>query len=99
MAAPVSTRRVRIAYVLAIVVDALQLMSLPAQAAGPLVWFMDAGLDIVTMGLMTLLLGWHWAFLPSFVVELVPFVDLVPSWTLATYLASRGQKAQVLLEK
>ena len=28
------------------------------------------------------LIGWHWEFLPSFVAELVPGLDLVPFWTL-----------------
>ncbi len=37
------------------------------------------------------LLGWHWAFLPSFVVELVPGVDLVLTWTAAVWLATRGR--------
>src|SRR4029453_14403993 len=37
------------------------------------------------------LLGWHWAFLPAFLTELVPFVDLVPTWTIAVFLATRGQ--------
>jgi len=35
------------------------------------------------------LVGFHWAFLPTFIAELLPFVDLVPSWTLAVWLATR----------
>jgi hypothetical protein len=37
------------------------------------------------------LVGWHWAFLPSFVAELVPGLDLVPTWTVAVWLATRGR--------
>jgi hypothetical protein len=35
------------------------------------------------------LLGWHWAFVPSFLAELVPGLDLVPTWTLAVLIATR----------
>jgi hypothetical protein len=40
-------------------------------------------------GILTLLVGWHWAFLPAFLVELAPGIDLVPSWTLAVFFATR----------
>jgi hypothetical protein len=29
------------------------------------------------------MLGWHWAFLPAFAAELIPGVDLFPTWTAA----------------
>ena len=48
---------------------------------------MLAGLGLVA------LVGWHWAFLPTFLAELVPFVELVPSWTLAVVIATRGRSA------
>ncbi|HKA37626.1 MAG TPA: hypothetical protein VKH43_12455 [Thermoanaerobaculia bacterium] len=35
------------------------------------------------------MIGWHWAFLPSFFVELVPGLDLVPTWTAAVFYATR----------
>jgi hypothetical protein len=37
------------------------------------------------------LLGFHWAFLPSFVTEAVPWLNLAPLWTLAVALATRGR--------
>jgi hypothetical protein len=40
------------------------------------------------------LLGWHWAFLPSFVAKVVPDVDLVPTWTVAVLVATRGTPRQ-----
>jgi hypothetical protein len=35
------------------------------------------------------LLGWHWAFLPTFAAELVPGLDLFPTWTAAVFFATR----------
>ena len=81
-------RRVLIARVLAIVVDLAQFALLPA-ALTPLNNVIDTAVALV----MIALLGWHWAFLPTFLTELVPFVDLVPTWTIAVFLATRGQDA------
>ena len=47
-------------------------------------------IDVATGLLLIWLVGWHWAFLPTFLAELVPFVDLVPTWTLAVMFATRG---------
>ncbi|HEX4961112.1 MAG TPA: hypothetical protein VF173_09775 [Thermoanaerobaculia bacterium] len=51
----------------------------------------DDVLDVVVGAALTWLVGWHWSFLPSFVIELVPGMDLIPSWTAAVLLATRGQ--------
>jgi len=40
----------------------------------------SGGLDLVVMGIMWRLLGYHWLFLPSFVLELVPEVEALPTW-------------------
>jgi hypothetical protein len=37
------------------------------------------------------LIGWHWALLPAFVGELIPGLDLVPTWTAAVLFATRGK--------
>jgi hypothetical protein len=79
-------RRILAARVLAIVVDLLQFALLPA-ALTPL----NSVIDTATALAMVALVGWHWAFLPTFLTELVPFVDLVPTWTIAVFLATRGQ--------
>lgn len=86
--APLSRTRIRVAWVLALAVDAIQV---PAAAGGPAGWLLGAGLDLVTMGAMWALLGFHWAFLPSFVTEAVPWLNLAPLWTLAVALATRGR--------
>jgi hypothetical protein len=85
---PLSTRRIRAAWVIALAVDAIQI---PATAAGPVGWFLDAGLDLITMGVLWALLGFHWAFLPSFITEGIPYLNLAPVWTLAVALSTRGR--------
>jgi hypothetical protein len=42
---------------------------------------------------MTKLLGWHWAFLPTFAAELIPGLDLVPTWTAAVFYVTFRQIA------
>jgi hypothetical protein len=69
--------RFRAAMVLAIVADALQIVVFPLFVEGAL----SAADDILDFGIaamMVHLLGWHLEFLPAFVAELVPGVDLVP---------------------
>jgi hypothetical protein len=88
---PMTRRRVFAARAIAIAADFLQIAIFPAfseGAASPL----DTGLDLAVAGALTALVGWHWAFLPSFATELVPFVDLVPTWTAAVFIATRPSR-------
>jgi hypothetical protein len=70
------------AMALAILADALQLVLFPVFVEGALSPVDDL-LDIGVAAALTHLLGWHWEFLPSFFVKLVPGADLVPFWTIA----------------
>ncbi|HXJ88348.1 MAG TPA: hypothetical protein VMS18_16115 [Candidatus Binatia bacterium] len=81
----------RVAMLLAIVADALQLVVFPAFVAGALSPADDL-LDLGIAAMMVKLLGWHWEFLPSFFAKLVPGLDLVPFWTMA--VASVWRKAK-----
>lgn len=74
--------RFRAAIILAVTVDALQIIAFPLLAEGALSPLDDI-LDLIAAVLLVRLLGWHWEFLPSLVAELVPGVDLIPFWTLA----------------
>ena len=85
-------RRIWIARGLAVTADVIQIGLAPLFFAGGLSVF-DALLDVVTAGILTRLVGWHWAFLPAFLAELVPGFDLVPSWTLAVIIATRRRTA------
>ena len=82
--------RVRLAWIVASVADVLQLALLPAFAGGALSAF-DVVLDIAVGITLTVLLGWHVAFLPAFAAELVPVLDLAPTWLVAVWIATRGK--------
>jgi hypothetical protein len=91
MTSPVSRSRLRAAWVIAVAVDGLQLITSPAELTGPMAWVLGGGVDLVTMAVLMFLVGFHWAFLPSFVTKMLPFVDLAPTWTVALIIATRGR--------
>jgi hypothetical protein len=82
---PLTRRRLAAAVALALVADLLDLAVTGAEdfslglglVPGEAI---SAGLDVVVMALMTRLLGFHWLFLPSFLLELVPEVEALPTW-------------------
>lgn len=84
-----SGRRVGLARALAVVADAVQLMLMPVFVPGILSPADDV-LDLAIGLVMVRLLGWHWAFLPTFVAELVPGLDLFPTWTATVWFVTRG---------
>jgi hypothetical protein len=84
----VSASRIKAARVIAVSADALQLFFFPLFAEG-FVSVLDDALDLLVCAVMTILVGWHYSFLPSFIVKVVPFADLVPTWTIAVFLATR----------
>lgn len=72
----VSRLRMVTTLLLAAGLDGLQL------ALGPLGWtFLDEVLDVIGLVVFSLLLGFHPLLLPTFVVELFPLVDMLPTWT------------------
>jgi hypothetical protein len=83
--------RVLAARAIALAVDAIQWVLLPLVMGGAASPINDA-LDVFVAALMIWLVGWHWLFLPAFIAELMPFVDLVPTWSLAVWIATRGPK-------
>lgn len=86
--------RLRIAMIVAVVADVLQIAAFPfvlEGAASP----PDDILDLCVGGLLTWLLGFHWEFLPSFAAKLIPGVEFVPLWTLAVANVYRKSRAQV----
>ena len=74
--------RFRTAMLLAVVADGLQIILFPLFSEGALSPADDV-LDVAVALILGRLIGWHWEFLPSFLTELVPGVDMVPFWTLA----------------
>jgi hypothetical protein len=72
----------RLALLIAMVGDAIQIFALPLFAAGGLSPA-DALLDAAMAVILIRMLGWHWAFLPTLVAEMTPGFDLFPTWSAA----------------
>src|SRR5437660_3204961 len=87
--------RFRAAMILAMVADALQIFGFPLFAEGALSPA-DGVLDLAVAAVLVNLLGWHWEFLPAFLAELVPGVDLVPFWTMAVANVYRKWKQMTI---
>jgi hypothetical protein len=88
--------RLRVAFLLAILADALQLAVIPLFVEGAESPATDI-VDVAMAAAMFFLLGWHWEFLPSFAAKLIPGVDLVPLWTLAVANVYRKAKRAVVV--
>ena len=86
----------REAWLVAIAADVIQLAALPLFVAGALSPVDDL-LDVAVGAILVRLLGWHWAFVPSFVAKLVPGLDLFPTWTAAVFFVT-SQRTSVEAE-
>jgi hypothetical protein len=74
---PVLTPKgVRLAYGVAVTTDALQFLLGPIGWAGA-----DEALDVVAMLVLWRVLGFHPLLLPTFLIELLPVTDMLPTWT------------------
>jgi len=86
-----SRKRVVTAVAVAAVADLLQIVLLPVA------WtFAQEAIDVVAMLATVWLLGFHLLLLPTFVVELFPVLDALPTWTgcviAVIALRKRGQR-------
>lgn len=83
--------RIGLALIVAVVADGLQLLLGPAGWALP-----DQVIDLAAMVLTAWAIGFHPLLLPTFVVEIFPVVDMLPTWTVCVIaviaLRKRGQK-------
>ena len=92
--APRLTRtRMILALVVALAADGTQLL------LGPLGWtFIDQAIDCVAMGMTVWILGFHILLLPTFLLELIPVIQELPTWTACTAaviaLRKREQRAR-----
>lgn len=87
---PLTRSRRYAALAIALAADALQIAFFPLFGLGAIEGF-DAIGDVAVAFVLTRLLGWHMSFLPGFLLELMPLVDLAPTWTLAVLIATRGR--------
>ena len=87
---PVLTRtRIRSAYAVGAITDLVQLILGPFGFA-----FADEVLDVAAMILVTRLIGFHPLLLPTFILELVPLADLLPTWTASVALVLSIRKRE-----
>lgn len=81
--------RIRAAYGVAIATDVLQFVLGPFGWAGS-----DQVLDIIAMIATTKLLGFHPLLLPTFVIEMFPIADVLPTWMGCVALVVALRKRQ-----
>jgi hypothetical protein len=78
-APPLTRPRMVVALAIAVAADGLQLL------LGPLGWaFIDQAIDFVAMILVSWVIGFHILLLPTFIIELVPVLEDLPTWTACT---------------
>jgi len=85
--------RIILALAVAVVADGLQFLT------GPFGWiFGDQVIDVIAMVLMIWLIGFHWLLLPTFMVEFIPLLDELPTWTacVIAVMALRKRKQRAL---
>jgi hypothetical protein len=93
-----SRKRKALALLVAGATDLLQLVFFPMffeGAASPFEWV----LDLVTAVVLTMILGFRWRTLLGIAVELVPGLDLFPTWTalvLSLPSAPKGEEGKVI---
>ena len=78
---------VRKAWMVAIGADFVQWVLFPVFLGTGLA--ANAVVDVAVAWLLVRWMGWHLAFLPAFITELVPIANFVPSWTLAMWIVTR----------
>jgi len=81
--------RIWLARGIAVAADAAQLA---LSAAYPAAYIWGDAIDVPVAIALTLLVGWHIAFIPSFLIKLLPFADLAPTWTVAIAVATWPKK-------
>lgn len=91
MKANVKRSTIAAAWVIAVGADALEIGFAPIFGEGFASPFDDI-MDALVCIILTMLLGWNIAFLPSFMIKLLPVVDFAPTWTLAVLIATRGSR-------
>jgi len=86
---PLTSSRIWLAFAAAIAADGFQVL------LGPLGWtFFDEVIDVITMIVVSLLIGFHPLFLPTFVVEFIPVIDMLPTWSACVAMVVAFRKRE-----
>ncbi len=84
-----TSNRVRLAYAIAVTTDALQFILGPFGWAGA-----DEILDVAATALIWRVLGFHPLLLPTFLIELLPVTDILPTWIACVALVIALRRRQ-----
>ena len=77
------------AFAVAVATDAIQML------LGPIGFtFADEVLDVIAMILTWRLLGFHVLLLPTFLLEFLPVIDMLPTWTGCVGIVVATRKRQ-----
>ncbi len=87
---PLARTRMAVALIAAVIADGSQIF---LQA----VPFAPQGIDVVAAVIVNMAIGFHILLLPTFVIELIPVVDDLPTWTgcVLAVIALRKRQDQV----
>lgn len=88
-----ASKRPLAALALAVAADAVQLVLSPFFSEGFASPFNDV-LDMAIAAALVWLLGFHWVLLPAAAGELIPGVDLAPTWTASVLFIIAPPKAR-----
>lgn len=92
MKANVNRGTIVVAFVIAICADLLEIGLFPVFMPGILDPVCGV-VDVIVCGLLVWLIGFHVAFIPTFLVKLIPEAVLAPTWTIAVLIATRNHPA------
>ena len=81
----------RAARAVALAADVVQIALAPLFGEGFASPFNDA-LDLAVAAILVKLLGFHWAFLPTLAAEVMPALDLAPTWTAAVLIVTGSRR-------
>jgi hypothetical protein len=92
-----SQQRILAAFAIAIMADAIQIPMTAATATGIFAApgeLTDFMMDCVVMVATSALLGFHWLLLPTMFIEVIPGLDMLPTWTACVALVVRERRKE-----
>jgi hypothetical protein len=88
---PITKAQKKAAILVAGTIDLLQIALIPMFLGG---YAIDDALDVIAAMILTAICGFKWQFVAAFFLELVPLVDIFPTWTaLVLTLPSQADNA------